>query len=87
MRSALTEKKLRMNKPAGLHAFHSFFVVELFRIGCHGRRGMVCKWTGLRSSKAEVMVNHMDNRQFKFPYFLSKFISVKLLIVPDCHVY
>ena len=24
---------------------------------------MVCKWTGLWSSKAEVMVNHMDNRQ------------------------
>ena len=25
---------------------------------------MVCKWTGLWSSKAEVMVNHMDNRQY-----------------------
>ena len=25
---------------------------------------MVWKWTGLRSSKAEVMVNHVDNRQF-----------------------
>ena len=26
---------------------------------------MVCKWTGLQSSKAEVMVNYMDNRQLK----------------------
>ena len=25
---------------------------------------MVCNWTGLRNSKAEVMMNHMDNRQF-----------------------
>ena len=27
---------------------------------------MVCKWTGLRSRKAEVVVNHMNNRQLKF---------------------
>ena len=26
---------------------------------------MVCRWAGLWSSKAEVMVNHMDNRQFQ----------------------
>ena len=32
---------------------------------------MVCKWTGLRSSKAEVMVNHMDNIQLKFDLALS----------------
>ena len=35
---------------------------------------MVCKWTGLWSSKAEVMVNHIDNRQLNaFYIFVNKF--------------
>ena len=31
---------------------------------------MVCKWTGLWSSNAEVMVNHMDNIQFRIESIL-----------------
>ena len=46
---------------------------------------MVCKWTGLWSSKAELLVNHMDNRQLSnivkigVGVFIQSFIHLSLI--------